>query len=398
MIHYDYHLCRALQKKGVETTLVTSTDYELRHLTHEFRVVELLKLWDPRGGKSSFWPVGVFRRLLRGWKYIREWFRLIHFLKKERPEIVVFGEIRFVFEYFFLWYLRVSGFVLADVVHDIRAYDTSLGEDTIVLDSKAHIKRYSKIYNLFHLMFVHNRTNYDDFISLYDVMPSSVIEIPFGTNDLVLEVEPSHTPEELRVELELPGNIPLILFFGTLTKYKGVEDLIRAFPAVHQNSGAHLIIAGYPTKDIDPNSLKDLASELGVMAHITWILDYIPNEMVAPLVSLATVVVLPYRAITQSGILQIAYACGRPVIGTKVGGLPDVIEDGKSGMLADPANPISLAESMNSLLGNPQLIKEMGEYAEYLAKNVYSWDYIVNIYIESFDDQLEKPTTLHPKV
>ncbi len=96
--------------------------------------------------------------------------------------------------------------------------------------------------------------------------------------------------------------------------------------------------------------------------------------------------------------VQIIGHVGDLYIGTTVGGLPDVIEDGKSGMLAKPENPISLAETINRLLENPVLTKEMGEYAEYLAKNVYSWDYIVNIYIESFDDQLEKPTTLHPKV
>jgi glycosyltransferase involved in cell wall biosynthesis len=106
----------------------------------------------------------------------------------------------------------------------------------------------------------------------------------------------------------------VVLFFGTITKYKGLEDLIRAFPAVHEATGARLVVAGFPAKDVDANALKALAAELGIAEHVAWFLDYVPIEWVATLMAISAVVVLPYRAITQSAVLHIAYACGRPVV------------------------------------------------------------------------------------
>ena len=72
LIHYDYHLCRALQRTGVDTTLVTSTVYELHDLPHEFHVEQLLNLWDPRGGKDAHPLWRKLRRVYRGIKYIGE--------------------------------------------------------------------------------------------------------------------------------------------------------------------------------------------------------------------------------------------------------------------------------------------------------------------------------------
>jgi len=88
---------------------------------------------------------------------------------------------------------------------------------------------------------------------------------------------------------------------------------------------------------------------------------------------ISDVVVLPYRAITQSAVLQIAYACGKPVVATRVGGLPDVVEEGRSGLLAEAGNPPSLAQTIIELLSAPEKIEAMGAYARTLAEQKYSW-------------------------
>jgi len=88
---------------------------------------------------------------------------------------------------------------------------------------------------------------------------------------------------------------------------------------------------------------------------------------------ISDVVVLPYRAITQSAVLQIAYACGKPVVATRVGGLPDVVEEGRSGLLAEACNPPSLAQTIIELLSAPEKIEAMGAYARTLAEQKYSW-------------------------
>jgi glycosyltransferase involved in cell wall biosynthesis len=112
---------------------------------------------------------------------------------------------------------------------------------------------------------------------------------------------------------------------------------------------------------------------MGFSHRIHWHLDYVPNEWVATLMAISDVVVLPYRAITQSGVLQVAYACGKPVVGTRIGGLPDVIHAGETGLLADPHDPPSLANTIIEMLTNPEKVKQMGLNARRLAETQYSW-------------------------
>jgi glycosyltransferase involved in cell wall biosynthesis len=373
MIHYDYHLCRALQRLGIDATLVTSTDYELRDLDHEFRVVELLHLWDPRESKGGPAVWRKVRRAIRGVQYVVEWLRLILYLRSERPDVVVFGEIRWGFERFFLQLLKAFGLKLADIVHDVRTYDTRRGSTSILQESQKHLALYNHIYGLFDVLFVHDRSNYDDFVALYEVPTDRVHEIPLGTNEIILEMTPSHTPAELAAELGVPEDKPVVLFFGTITKYKGLEDLLSALPVVLEKIDAHLVVAGFPAKDVDPDVLMQQAADLGIEDQITWYLDYVPNEQIVPLLKLSNVVVFPYRAITQSAVMQIAYACGSPVVATRVGGLPDVVEDGGSGLLVDPENPQALANAIVHIISDRETAERMGERARELSELRYSW-------------------------
>ncbi len=385
LIHYAYHLCRGLQRVGVDTTLITATDYELADMEHEFTVKPILELWDPRKRSTLPYPLRRLQRVWRGIRYVIQWLRLIVLLRRERPDVILFSEMRFAFEIFFLRWLKKMGFRLADIVHDVQAYELSRGSDAIVKESAQHRQQFNRLYSQFDALFVHDRSNRELFLQLYDIPADHVHEIVHATSELILEIPQEYSPDALRRKLAIPSDQQIVLFFGTLTKYKGVEDLLYAFPAVHRTTKAHLVIAGYPAKDINVDELQALADELGIAPAITWFLDYVPNEWVATLMELSTVVVLPYRAITQSGILQNAYACGKPVIGTRVGGLPDAIQEGKSGLLADPQSPESLAQALNHALQNPTLVIEMGNYAKHLAETRYSWLAVAGIFKGVFE-------------
>jgi glycosyltransferase involved in cell wall biosynthesis len=87
----------------------------------------------------------------------------------------------------------------------------------------------------------------------------------------------------------------------------------------------------------------------------------------------ASVVVFPYRAIYQSGVLQVAYVFGRPVVATAVGGLPDVVEDGGTGYLVPPDNPGALADGIVRVLADPGQAEAMGQHALELAQNRFAW-------------------------
>ena len=71
--------------------------------------------------------------------------------------------------------------------------------------------------------------------------------------------------------------------------------------------------------------------------------------------------------------MQVAYAFGKPVIATRVGGLPDVVEEGRSGLLVSPQSPPELAAAIEKIIGNPDLAARMGAYARHLSETRYSW-------------------------
>lgn len=374
LIQYDYHLCSGLSRQGADVSLVTSSQYELDDLPHEFTVIKMLHMWDPRIAAPRNPLARLFRRSFRGLRYIIQWLRLFRFLLNNRPDVVFLSEIRFGFELYLIRLLKRSGFRIADIVHDVRPYDTSRNQDIVIQQETS--SRYNKIYQCFDALFVHGKYSYDTFLDIHEVDPRRVHQIVLGTNQIVLDTPVSCTCSEMKKRLGIPAKKNLLLFFGTLNKYKGLQDLVEAFTLIAKDHDAHLLIAGFPAKDFDLNGLQQLVEERDLSRQVSWYLDYVPNHEVKPIFELANMVILPYREITQSAVLQLAYSCGRPVVATSVGGLPDVVENKETGLLVPPGDLQALAGAMTWLLANPEKCRKMGDRARQLSRTRYSWDQI----------------------
>ncbi|MDO8586072.1 MAG: glycosyltransferase [Armatimonadota bacterium] len=145
-----------------------------------------------------------------------------------------------------------------------------------------------------------------------------------------------------RRELGLDGNV--ILFFGLVRRYKGLIHLIQAMPKVLSRIDATLLIVGefYDKKEPYLEEIR----KLGVSDRALIVDEYVPNEEVGRYFTAADVAALPYVSATQSGIVQIAFGFNKPVIATSVGGLPDVIEHGETGLLTPPEDPDALADAI----------------------------------------------------
>lgn len=148
-----------------------------------------------------------------------------------------------------------------------------------------------------------------------------------------------------------------MLFFGRIRPYKGVKYLIEALRRLSQSGfrdRMQLIIAGEGQLYCDYSSIKD---------QVVLINRYIGNSEIGSIFSSADFVVLPYTSATQSGIISLAYYYARPVIGTRVGGIPELIADGKTGFLVQPEDATALEEKIRFLMEHPQEMKEMGRAA-----------------------------------
>jgi glycosyltransferase involved in cell wall biosynthesis len=180
----------------------------------------------------------------------------------------------------------------------------------------------------------------------------------------------TQTKEAARRSLGIGAKERILLFFGYVRVYKGLHCLLDAMPHVLSKLAARLFVVGefYDDRQV----YLDQITRLDLTTHVTVVDRYILNEEVGTYFMAADVVVLPYLSATQSGIVQIAYNYDRPVIVTAVGGLPEVVVDGKTGYIVPVNDPIALASAIVRFF-------EQGKGDE-LSRNVrahkqqYSWE------------------------
>ena len=172
--------------------------------------------------------------------------------------------------------------------------------------------------------------------------PGGVLVHPHPVYDLFEAGAPIER-DEARAQLGVRAE-RVLLFFGLIRRYKGLDILLDAMPRVVAETGAFLLIAGECYDDLP--ALEAQIDRLGLRDHVRLDARYVANEEVPTLVAACDAVVLPYRHATQSGVAQVAYACGRPVISTAVGGIPEVVWEGETGLLVPPEDPGALADAI----------------------------------------------------
>jgi len=165
----------------------------------------------------------------------------------------------------------------------------------------------------------------------------------------------------------------VILFFGYVRRYKGLQILLQAMPLLPAHLPVRLLVVGEFYDD--EQSYRELVRTSGLAHTVTIHADYVPNAQVGEFFSAADVVVLPYISATQSGIAQIAYNFDRPVIATDVGGLAEVVIDGQTGYVVPPGDPASLAAAIERFYTG----QHEQEFANHVReeKRKYTWENLV---------------------
>ena len=181
--------------------------------------------------------------------------------------------------------------------------------------------------------------------------------------------------KEARQKIGIDPNGTILLFFGFIRKYKGLDLLLEAMKILKdkgQTEGVRLLIAGEFYED--RKRYDALIASLGIGDLLIPRTDFIPDSAVKYYLSAADFVIQPYREATQSGVTPLAYHFEKPMLVTNVGGLPDLVPDQKAGLVAEP-NASSLAEQIFRLIQKgpefflPQLREE---------KKKYNWEILVN--------------------
>lgn len=183
-----------------------------------------------------------------------------------------------------------------------------------------------------------------------------------------------------KVEVLEPKNKPLLLFCGRLVQRKGIDVLLRALPAVLSSTDVDVVITGEGDRKAEWESLSD---ELGLSETVQFP-GFVSDEELGRLYANCTLYVHPAiyddNGDTEGlGVVLIeALAHKKPVIASNVGGIPDVIKNGDTGVLVEEKNEQELADSILRLLNDPELCEELGESGYLHVKKFFDWERIAN--------------------
>ena len=301
------------------------------------------------------------------------WIKVGNRLKKERPDIIV---VRF--------WLPLMGPALGTILRRVKKNKHTkiicIADNVIPHEKRPGDKLFTKYFlkscDAFITM---SEKVLSDLRSFEKDKPAIWVQHPLYDN-----FGPIISKSEARRKINVPENEKVLLFFGFIRNYKGLDLLLEAMADERiRKEGIKLLVAGEFYEDEKP--YRDQIERLGLAETLILRTDFIPDGEVRNYLCAADAVVQPYRNATQSGVTPLAYHFERPMIVTNVGGLPGLVPHERSGLVAEP-EPKSIADA---ILRFYQLGEEFFIPHLRTEKSKYSWANMVGT-ITQLSNDLQK--------
>jgi glycosyltransferase involved in cell wall biosynthesis len=284
------------------------------------------------------------------------WIRTGKYLKKEKPDVIV---VRF--------WIPFMGAALGSILKQVRknchTKIVCIADNIIPHESRPGDKPLTKYF----------LKTCDGFITMSEKVMADLQQFQ-PNKPAILVRHPLYdsfgeklSKSEARKHLSLDESGRIILFFGFIRKYKGLDLLLQAMAEPGVDKNIRLLVAGEFYEEAQP--YFDLVKQLQLEDRVIMQNKFIPDSEVRYYLSAADCVVQPYRNATQSGVTPLAYHFEKPMIVTNVGGLPDLVPDNKAGLVCQP-EPASIAEAIGRFyqLGEDYFIPHLRN-----EKSKYSW-------------------------
>jgi glycosyltransferase involved in cell wall biosynthesis len=242
-------------------------------------------------------------------------------------------------------------------------------------------------YHLVDHLFVHTEQMKGELLTEFGVPSDRVSVIPFGINSTVPDT--ALTPAEARTRIGLSSADQVVLFFGNIAPYKGLEYLVEAMPLLARaHPAAKLVIAGR-TKGSESYwaTIERRIEELALTSRVISRIEFIPDEEAEIYFKAADVLVLPYTHVFQSGVLFLGYNFGLPVIAADVGSLREDIVEGDTGFVFPPRDPAALAAALARYFSSDlyQTLESRRPQIRDFARRRYSWSIVGEITKSVYD-------------
>jgi glycosyltransferase involved in cell wall biosynthesis len=386
LCHYTHQLATSLAQLEHDVVLLTNKGYELSDLKKNFKTYFLFRpsiagfflrrllVWlSSPERKAAGILAGAAEHFDSGFSRIRVVRLFLSFLKflvfvwSYRPHVVHFQwVVHHKYEYYLVRILKAFGKKTVYTVHDILPQER---------DTESDRWARGRLYRAVDQLIVHAEADKQELSSAFAVDADRITTIPHGSNDFFY-MNGNSTTDEIRRELGIGRDKTVVLFFGIIRRYKGLEYLVEAFKTVAARfRNVSLLIVGAIYKgDFEAYGYYSaLIDQLRTDERVRCVPDYVPVEKVGSYFTASDLVVLPYVKTYTSGVLLTAYAAGKPVIVTDTGTLREVVEDGKTGYVVPPRDVDALAKAMIDALETPGRLELMGRRVKELAETRYSW-------------------------
>jgi D-inositol-3-phosphate glycosyltransferase len=361
---YAFGLATELMSKGVALDIIGSDELD----SPEFHGKPGVNFLNLRGGQRT----GA-RFAGKAFRVLAYYTKLIRYAATARPKIfhVLWNnKFEILDRTLLMFYYRILGKRIVLTVHNVNAKRRDR-KDTWInrLTLRAQYRQANHI-------FVHTEDMKRELSEEFGIENRRVTVIPFGVNNDAPNTP--LTPAEAKQRLGIRPSEKVILFFGNIVPYKGLEYLVSAFQQISApGSEYRLLIAGRATRyqeywaEIRARIQKDVDQ-----GRVLVRADFIPDEETEVYFKASDVLVLPYRHIYQSGVLFLSYGFGLPVLAADVGSLKDDIVQGRTGFLFRPEDPADLAKIIVHYFGS-ELFANLSTHREAIRDYVmreHSWD------------------------
>lgn len=364
---YTLCLCENLHNEGTKVILVTTEDRKF-YSKPNYEV----KFWMPSKKQNK-------SKLLKIFKYFTYQSKVLLYAILNKKSTIHYQFFRSRTDNIGFFVLRIFHKRLVHTAHNVLPHEKK----------KIDYLLNNLVYRSAEAIIVHSTSIKRKLLDNFKKDENKVFVVPHGNFDFFVEASSDKLINDREV-LNLTSNDKVMLFFGIIREYKGLDMLLDAFEIVADKvEGLKLLIAGSTaTAEIMEGYVEKILS-LKHSDQINYKFQFIPINEVPMYFNAADVVLLPYKAIDHSGIVHLAYSFGKPVIVTRVGDFEEVIEHNKSGFILDTNTVDDLAKWIEIAFSDINKLKKMGNYCLALSKSKYSWRDVVkkttDIY-RKFDD------------
>jgi glycosyltransferase involved in cell wall biosynthesis len=366
---YVLGLVEALAAEGIAMDLIGSDDLHCPQLQHHPR----LKFLNLRGDQRP--NVGLLEKAAR---ILRYYLRLLTYAARAKsPVFHILWNDKFevLDRTAIILYYRLLRRRVVFTAHNINVRKRD-GNDTLLNQLSLKIQ-----YGLCDRIFVHTEKMKREIIAEFGVPETKAVVIPFGINNTL--PNSSLTRNAARQRLGLSDDEKVLLFFGRIAPYKGLEYLVSAVADLAARGKRYRLLVAGSVKDCQPywDTIQALIATRGIQQQVIQNIGFIPDEDVEIYFKAADVSVLPYTDIFQSGVLFLGYSFGLPVIASDVGSFRDDVIIGQTGLICHPRDPVDLACKIDAYFESDLYVCLDGRrrFIREYANEKYSWSKVGEI-------------------